>query len=249
MLGQPLTRLTALTPNPMAQARLICFPFAGAGAGAFAAWARTPAGRLETLAYVAPGRETRAAEAPLRIWRDLVADATAACRDTPAGPMAFYGHSLGALLAFDVAASLARTREIATVYIAARSFPSRQLSHHAVAIALSDEDLFDALETEFGAPPPAATDPELRALAAERLRTDLEALSTRPAGAPRRLAARLVALVGEEDPSTKGRAVEPWASATTGDFDIVNLPGGHYFVESARDAVRARILRDVGISR
>src|SRR4051794_36920377 len=94
------------TPRPDARRRLFCLPHAGGGAAAFRRWADGMAAAVEVVAVQPPGRETRFREPPFTDWRSLVvslADALPADR-----PFALFGHSLGALLAFELARELRR---------------------------------------------------------------------------------------------------------------------------------------------
>lgn len=217
----------------MAATRVVCFPFAGSGAFAFAGWPRHAPGNLELWAYAPPGRDARAGEAALTDWRGLLADALAAVQGLPPGPMVFYGHSLGALLALDVAAALPGDRMVSSVIVAARAFPATSLGHLAEIAAFDDDGLFARLQDMFGPLPASMGAPDIRAMAAERLRPDLLALSTRPAGVRRPLGCRLTVATGDGDPSTPPEAVAGWATATTGPIHDLRIAGGHYFVEAA----------------
>src|SRR5437763_6784374 len=96
-------------PKPDANLRLFCFPFAGAGASVFFPWAKALAHlpvELRCIQY--PGRENRLSEAPLDSLSEMVAGIVGALSSNLSRPFAFFGHSLGALIAFETIRALRR---------------------------------------------------------------------------------------------------------------------------------------------
>src|SRR5262245_14802813 len=94
-------------PRPAARLRLFCFPYSGGGAGAFRGWGDAMPS-LEVCAVQAPGRENRMGEPALTHIDPLVEQIALAVRPLLDMPFAFFGHSLGAFVAFEVARSLRR---------------------------------------------------------------------------------------------------------------------------------------------
>src|SRR5258708_37682960 len=96
-------------PKPEANLRLFCFPFAGAGASVFFPWAKALAHlsvELRCIQY--PGRENRLQEEPLDSVTEMVSGIAGALAPSLSRPFAFFGHSLGALIAFETARQLRR---------------------------------------------------------------------------------------------------------------------------------------------
>jgi surfactin synthase thioesterase subunit len=90
-------------PNPQARLRLFCFPYAGGGAAVFRGWVDRMPGIVEVCPVQLPGRETRMKEAPFNRLSTLVPAAAQALLPYLDKPFAFFGHSMGALVSFEIA--------------------------------------------------------------------------------------------------------------------------------------------------
>src|SRR5947208_15726994 len=100
--------LTRPRPNPSARLRLFCLPFAGGGASAYHTWPEGLPGDVEVCAVQPPGREGRFREPAFARLRPLVTALTDALRPHLDRPFAVFGHSLGALVAFEWVRELRR---------------------------------------------------------------------------------------------------------------------------------------------
>ena len=96
-------------PKPKAHLRFFCFPYAGAGASAFASWADLMPPEVELCAVQLPGRESRLREKPFVRLPPLVRAVRESLRPYLHKPFAFFGHSMGALISFELARELRRT--------------------------------------------------------------------------------------------------------------------------------------------
>src|SRR5262245_57467554 len=96
-------RIKCLTPRPMASMSLLCIPFAGAGAGAFRNWGRQLPDFIEAYAVQLPGREDTLNMPPLTDWRRMQDSVFESVARLPSLPVAIFGHSLGAVLALELA--------------------------------------------------------------------------------------------------------------------------------------------------
>src|ERR1700761_5579544 len=105
----PSARWIVRKPLPAARLRLFCFPFSGGGAGAFRGWGDALPG-VEVCAVQPPGRESRMREPAISQMEPLVSQIVPVIRPLLDMPFAFFGHSLGASVAFDVARRLRRER-------------------------------------------------------------------------------------------------------------------------------------------
>src|SRR5882724_8066556 len=99
-------------PTPGASVRLLCAPFAGAGTGVYHGWAGLLPPSVELWLLRPPGRETRLRERPYTELSALVADLAAAVAPELDGPLALFGHSLGAAISFELARELRRRHGI-----------------------------------------------------------------------------------------------------------------------------------------
>lgn len=223
----------------MARGRVVFFPYAGGGPGAFAPLARAMPARVECFAYCPPGRDLRDDEPPPRDWRALVRDAVDGLDEVPPGPLALYGHSLGALLALDVATAM-RGAPLTALLAGARATPDGDFSRYR-ALPTDDAALFDALAAEYGPAPDAMVSADMRPIAARRLRRDLTLAATRDDSIVRPVEFPIIAVVGASDPSTGSKAAASWAAATKGDFRTETVDGGHYFLSSQTDRLAGLI--------
>lgn len=230
-------RLKPLAARPMAQTRLILIPFAGAGASVFRGWSEALSPSIEAFALQLPGREDAGRIAAYERWSDMIADARDAVARLPEGPLAFYGHSLGALIALDLArANAART---AHLFCAARPWPGAPAPDRRFlgAPEISLERLVEA----YGDAPPSFRDPEIREYAAPILENDLKLMSSYAYGGAARLMCPVTVFAGARDPVTRGGDLSLWGRETSSRTDIVVLDEGHFFLEPAR----ARLAQEI----
>ncbi|QTD96701.1 thioesterase II family protein [Streptomyces cyanogenus] len=230
--------LRVFQPRPEREIRLVCFPHAGGAATYYFAMSQQLDPRFEVTAVQYPGRQDRRTE-PLvdSVPRlaDQVADALAAvCED---GPFAFFGHSMGAVLAFEVARRLRDRGQAGPVrmFVSGRRAPSR-VREGRVHLR-DDQGLLEELRAVGGTDHRVLGDPELLAAVLPVTRNDYRAVETYRwhGGAP--LECPVTALVGDADPQTTVQDAEAWAGHTTGAFDLKVFQGGHFYLDAHRAAV------------
>jgi surfactin synthase thioesterase subunit len=230
-----------LCPRPIARprARLVCFPYAGGAASPYHGW--TIGDDVEVHALALPGRAFRLREAPLR---DMAALVDAICAELAAlgGPLVFYGHSMGALVAWETAhrLSAAGRRDLAGLVVAARGAPDSPRLVESL-IGLPDRALARALGRIYGADVRALDDPELAELVLPALRADLALLEAWRLVPRPPLAVRVLALGGTADPAAPRDEIEGWRAFTTGAFESDYLAAGHFFLETHRGKLLARL--------
>jgi surfactin synthase thioesterase subunit len=236
-------------PREEARLRLFCFHHAGGGASFFSSWPRHLPPDVDVLPVQLPGREARYGEPRFRDAGEVV---EALGRELAPlldeGPWAAYGHSMGALLAFAVSAARLREggRPPACLFLGAYAAPD-------VTPTLPPPDRYDDRElarmlVDFGGLSPQflGRDDWLRALL-PILRDDLRICAThRRAGLPdpgderARLALRVEAFAGIDDPLVPPDAVRSWGRYVR-DFRMTAVPGGHFFPRQAPDAFFGRL--------
>ena len=224
--------------RPAPRWRLVCFPYAGAGASIYFSWAKYLAEReIEVWNVQYPGRETRLAEAPAREFSAMVQQLTDALRPLEAAgvPLAFFGHSMGAVLAHEVACQLFRQHRLLPVglFLSGRNAPSLRREPPRLHL-LPPEELLDAV-AEFGNLSEAIrNEPELIELLIPALRADFALLydyhQCWDARRVVRLPCQLSVFGGDQDPWTQADGLAHWQQFVCGQFRLRTYAGGHFFI-------------------
>ncbi|UBU17382.1 thioesterase II family protein [Nonomuraea gerenzanensis] len=231
-----MTALTCLGENPAAALRLVCFPHSGGQPGMFRRWVAGLAPDVEVWGATLPGRATRVREPFARQWSPLVAEITDAVLDEVPGPVALFGHSLGALLAFEVGRALTLAgRAPEHLVVSARATPA---TPYPLTLPDGDEELIEAVDRVYqGIPAALRESPDLLRLFAPVLRADLELAVSyvfRP-GPP--LSCPITALGGTDDPTVSEAELSAWSRHTSGAFTFARFPGGHFYLDAAERQV------------
>lgn len=231
-------------PRPGANCHLVCFPPAGGGASFFRKWPALLPPDVELIAVQLPGRENRFSEHPAS---EIVATANQVARalsTEPLGQVVLFGHSMGAVIAYETAhilASIVPRLPVALV-VSGRESPDAPMQNLEFS-HMTDEEFFREVGDRYGGVPPAIqASPELRELLAPALRADLAAVGAYREPPFRQLSIDLTVLYGRSDPFTAGERISGWRSRTTGKVAIQGFDGGHFFpVDNLPDVVAAAI--------
>jgi medium-chain acyl-[acyl-carrier-protein] hydrolase len=226
--------------------RLLCLPYAGGTASVFRSWADVLPPDVEIHAVQLPGREWRIKEEPFRRIGPLVDALLEVVAPLDDRPLALFGHSLGALISYELALRMRRAGmdEPAHLFVSAHRAPQLEATEPRVHDA-SDEAFMNSLRALQGTPEELLANEELMALVLPVLRADFEIADTyeHEPGPP--LTAPLSAFGGVGDLVTPRERLEPWEELTTGEFKLRMLPGGHFFVNEARDLVLRAVFTDL----
>ncbi|WP_431729560.1 thioesterase II family protein [Verrucosispora sp. TAA-831] len=240
--------LRCYRPRPAATVRLVCFPHATGSAPFYRGWARELPDDVEVLAVQYPGRLDRIAEPALTampVLAEMVTDVLAPRRDLP---IALFGHSMGAAVAYEVARRLERRHAapLAHLFVSGRPAPChhRPGSKHLGP----DDDLWDELRRLGGTDPAALENPQLRSALLPTLRADYRLIeSYRPVDAAP-LATPISALVGDVDTEAAVDEVAAWAGYTRAAFDLTVFDGDHFYLVPHRTKVLAGVIRSLGLT-
>ncbi len=225
--------------------RLFCFPHAGGGTGMFARWAASLPG-IGVCPVRLPGRESRSQEPPFTRMEALVDALADAIRPHLAQPFAFFGHSMGAAVAFELARRLRREGHPAPKMLlvsAARAPQYRR--NHVPPPELPEADFLAELRRLEGIPAEALDDPEVMRVLLPALKADAALYRNYIYCEEPPLACPIRAFGGEADPNVTREHLEAWARQTTGAFGLRLFPGGHFYVHGAEAALMEALREEI----
>lgn len=242
----PSLRWQTGRPDPRARVRLLCLPFAGAGASVYRSWFAAFSPGVNVGAVQLPGREDRLADAPCTRLPHLVASLAAVLQPVCDVPYVLFGHSMGAMIAFELAHYLQELgRPLPErLFLSAHPAPHRPRTAPHIH-ALPDREFLDEVRRFGGTPDALLDDPEFMALAMPLLRADFTLCETyryvpRPA-----LDVPLTILGGTADRHVPVSDLEGWEQHSRRDTRVRLIEGDHFFVQHARAAVIQAISEDL----
>jgi surfactin synthase thioesterase subunit len=223
---------------PERRLRLFCFAHAGGDASVYHPWQASLAPEVQVCAIRLPGRGPRFCETPYTSLFDAVpaiAQQIAADRSTP---FWLLGHSMGALLAYEVARHLTAQGmpQPTGLFVSGCEAPTR-LRPKRLHYGLDDDALIEALGRFNGVPPEILQQRELMTLMLPTVRADLTMVGTYVHAAEPRLRMRIEVLAGRADPLVDSGGLEDWAETTTGPCGVHWFDGDHFFINSEQEAV------------
>ncbi|WP_030942477.1 thioesterase II family protein [Streptomyces sp. NRRL S-646] len=225
-------------PHPAPRARLLCFPCAGSGAMMYRPWLGRIPDDLELCLVQPPGREERAGEEPLTHVSQIVDGLLPEVRDLLDRPAVFFGHSMGALIAYTLTLRLRAEGLPLPRHLCVSARPAPQIGHRGAARhRYSDEDLVEVLRELGGMPEEAFALPGLMESLLPLVRADFTVSETYEHPPVPPLDLPVTALGGLADTLVPVSAVEAWRESTTGPFAAHLFPGGHFYLRDATEQV------------
>jgi medium-chain acyl-[acyl-carrier-protein] hydrolase len=225
--------------------RLFLFPFAGGNAVSFLGWAALLGPEVELQVALLPGRGSRLFEPPLRELDDLVgrlATAVADISGRDGKPFVFFGHSLGALVAFEVTRALRRQGSALpdSLWVGGAEGPQTRVVQRELH-DLSDTDLIGALRDYSGTPAELLDDPEMMGLLLPGIRADFALAERYVYTAAPPLDIPIHVLLGDQDPyADRGRAVG-WDRESSRPVRRHVFAGDHFFIQPHQAEITARL--------
>jgi surfactin synthase thioesterase subunit len=216
-------------PGRKATARLVCLPHAGGSAPFFLPVSAALSPVVDVVAMQYPGRQDRRVEQPISDMMALADRIYDILRRQPPLPLTFFGHSMGAIAAFEVISRLESDGQGAVrLFASGRRAPS---THRDDKVHLRDDaGILDELRKLSGTASSLLGDDEMMRAALPALRADYQAIETYRCTADVTVACPITVLTGDSDPKTSLDEAKAWAQHTTGAFDIHVYPGGHFFL-------------------
>jgi medium-chain acyl-[acyl-carrier-protein] hydrolase len=238
MTGSPVTErwLACVCPKQEADVRLFCVPYAGGGASVFRDWGDGLPGSVAVCPVQMPGRETRFREPAFTRLPPLVEALAESLRPHLDRPFAFFGHSLGALVAFELARRLRRDQGIEPVqlFVSGCAAPHTRARGGRLTHTLPAAEFWQEVRRLNGTPAEVFDNEELRELLLPTLRADFALCETYTYAAGSPLTCPVCALGGLGDDAVAARDLDAWRELTTGPFRLRMLPGDHFFLKTAR---------------
>lgn len=227
-------------PSAGAALRLFCFPYAGAGAGVYRDWVGACGVGVEVCPVQLPGRESRMLEAPLASMDELVHAAAAGLEPYLDRPFAFFGHSMGALLGFELARRLRASGAPLPLRLFASAYRAPHLPARRPAIhPLPDVEFLAALQGYGGTPAAVLGHADLVRLVLPGVRADFRVHETYRFRPEPPLLLPITSFAGRDDRVVAPDEVHAWRQHTQRTFDFHLLDGGHFFVHAAGEAIRS----------
>ncbi|VEP11898.1 Polyketide synthase family protein [Hyella patelloides LEGE 07179] len=221
-------------PNPQASLRLFGFPYAGAGASIFNYWIKQLPTEIELCAIQLPGRENRLTESPLTRIKELVNLLVPHLKPYLDRPFALFGHSMGALLSFEITRELRRRNYPLPIHLFVSGRNAPQLLdlqppiHH-----LPDDRFIEKIENFNGTPEAVWQDKKLVEQILPILRADFALLETYFYGNESPFDFPITAFGGLEDSQVEQVKLAAWKHQTTANFALQMFEGDHFFLHSA----------------
>jgi surfactin synthase thioesterase subunit len=227
-------------PSRNPAARLVCLPHAGGSATFFLPVAAALSPGIDVVAIQYPGRQDRRAERPIDDMAALADQVHAILRRQPELPLILLGHSMGAVLGFEVARRLEQDNHgPARLIVSGRRAPA---THRDETVHLRDDDgILAEVRKMSGTASSVLGDDEIMRAALPALRADYRATETYTCPPGVAVNCPITALTGDSDPKTTVDEAKAWAEQTTGTFDLHVYPGGHFFLTDHADAIIALI--------
>lgn len=221
--------------------RLVCFPYAGGAAQVFRDWWRDLPG-VDVWPVQLPGRWTRLREAPMTSVTALAAAAAGALAESldDGLPLAVFGHSLGATIAYEFVRALPTSLAPQRLFVSARVAPHYTDCGVPPLHTLPDAAFIDAMVHRYGVlAPQVLEEPDLLAMAIPYLRADLQAHETYVHQERPPLSLPIVAIAGRQDKVIDAPRLAEWQRHSSLPLVVEMLDGDHFYINKRRQALTA----------
>ncbi len=218
--------------------QLFCFPYGGSGPGAYRSWQNHFGDQVELTGILYPGREARIADPLMIDIKKITASLLPSILPRLHRPFAFFGHSMGALISFELtrmlqAANKPMPSQLIVSGTGAPHIPERDPIHH-----LPDQEFMQAVIDLNGLPPEVLANRELLAYALPVIRADFTACETyefdQQGG---KIGCPLTVFGGSKDPLVEADDFEQWEQHAGDEYQLQMFDGDHFFIDTHRDQV------------
>jgi medium-chain acyl-[acyl-carrier-protein] hydrolase len=222
-------------PNPSASLRLFCFPYAGGNSYIFRPWLDRVPKTIEICPIELPGRGFQLKSTPYRQIKPLVKAIATAIRPYLDKPFAFFGHSMGGLVSFELALFVRRQYNLEPVhlFISGRHAPQTKDSKPPIH-DLPQAEFIEELRQLNGTPEEVFSNNELMELLVPILRADFAVLENYHYTSEAPLNCPISVFGGLQDPEVRLEQLEAWREQTMSSFSLKMLTGDHFFIHSSQ---------------
>lgn len=242
------SQFVAVRPRPAATSRLFCFPHAGGGPAAFFKWTQHLEEGIECVCLQYPGRGQRLREEPLTSVREIVDEIHEGFAEFFDKPFAFYGHSFGGVVAFELARQLRRAGLPGPSHLFVGAVrPPHLKGPHAPLHTLPEPEFVAGVQARYGGiPVEIAGDPEVLQMFMPAIRADFTAYETYRCEADAPLAVPILIFAGADDRAVQLESLQEWGLHTEAGFDLKVLPGDHFFPATSASELIAMLQKRIG---
>ncbi|PMB48501.1 putative thioesterase [Fischerella thermalis CCMEE 5201] len=225
-------------PNPDAQIRLFCFPYAGGSANIFRHWSNHLPTTIEVCAIELPGRGMRIKLPPFTQLEPLVTELASVLKSKLDKPFAFFGHSMGAFVSFELALLLRKQYDLNPSHLFVSAHRAPQLVDPKPPIhSLPEAEFIAELRRLNGTPQALLENDELMQLFIPLLRADFAVLETYVYTQQAPLNIPITAFGGLQDQEVSRDQIQAWQEQTSASFSLHMLPGDHFFLHSFYESI------------
>ena len=234
------------TRKSHAKIRLFCFPYGGGNSVAFVPWQQEAVPEVDVCPIELPGRGKRFMEQPFTALSPLIEALAQGIAPYLSTSFAFFGHSMGALISFELTRYLRRQQMALPVHLFLSAFRAPQLPKPDPPIhQLPDDEFLHELKRFNGTPQAVLENAELMQLLLHTLRADFAVCETYAYAKEKPLSCPLSVFGGTQDREVTRAELEQWQMQTTREFSLRMFPGDHFYLFTLQRLLLQTILQDL----